>query len=145
MGVFPFLHGAPVSVTLTGPASGEIVSPSDMLSWLRVANPHDFDTVYYAVQIDDDSLYGSIDVQIDSIPGYLAPGNDTIAVTIAELDTASVLHDNSLYYWRVDALNRFAEHAGYTAASISIIISRTIRPCRLPMASRPPAIRRSRH
>lgn len=114
MGVYPFLHDIPSMTTIIAPEDSEVVAPFDYLTWNLVPNPYDLDTVYYAVQIDDDSLFTSVEIDVDSISGYGAALDEEVSVMISSLDVDSILQDNGQYFWRVNSKNRFGQESGYT-------------------------------
>jgi len=114
MGVYPFLHGIPSMTTLLSPDNGNVILPSSYLTWLRVANPYELDTVYYAVQIDDDSLFNSIDVDFDSVSGYNTSLDVSVSAQLSALDTADALQDDLHYFWRVNSKNKFGDESGFT-------------------------------
>ncbi|MCP4584013.1 MAG: hypothetical protein GY839_20570 [candidate division Zixibacteria bacterium] len=117
MGAYPYLHGVPDMTTIISPENGSVISPLSYLTWLKVSNPYGRDTVYYAIQIDDDSLFNNIDVDADSISGYGSTLDEAVAVTISYLDTSGNLADNLKYYWRVNSKNRFGDESGFTDGS----------------------------
>ncbi len=111
MGIYPFLHGTPLMTELVLPGSEEMIDSLGFLSWLKVPNPYQLDTVFYAIQIDDDSLFLSAEIDADSLASGLS---DTVQVAINLIDTLGLLEDNTRYFWRVNALNRFGDQSGHT-------------------------------
>lgn len=114
IGAYRFLHGTPDQTTIISPENGSVCSPDGYLTWSRVENPFDYDTVYYALQFDDDLLFNSVNLQIDSVSGYDLLTDETISFSIATFDTLNQLQDNIQYFWRINSKNCFGDESGYT-------------------------------
>ena len=114
IGAYAFLHGAPDYTVLVSPENGAECSPQSYMTWLRVENPYQSDTVFYSLQIDDDSLFSNIVLQVDSLSGYGPLLDETISFIIGSLDPSGILLDNHRYFWRVNSKNCFGDESGYT-------------------------------
>jgi len=114
IGAFSFLHGSPDQTIIISPENGTVCSPSSYLTWFRVEPTFESDTVFYSIQFDDDSLFNSINLQIDSVSGYNLPLDESVSYMISILDTLNQLEDNLKYYWRINSKNCFGDESGYT-------------------------------
>jgi len=89
-------------ITLLYPPDLSEINYSGFLSWQGTVDPDPFDTISYMIEIDKEgSFYAPV---VRKILGH-KEGNDPIEVKLRDICDSLVLEDNSLYFWRVRAID----------------------------------------
>lgn len=101
-----YLDGYPSLPTITSPPNGAFIDSLTYFTWIRSTDPDSFDTVHYTVQIDDDSLFGSPEVNDSSVIDSTLL-QDSITVKIPRLVGFQNLLPDHRYYWRVRANDNY--------------------------------------
>jgi hypothetical protein len=100
-----YLDGYPTSPAIINPPIGAFVDSMTYLTWLIGTDPDSFDMVSYEIQIDNDSLFNSPEIN-DTIPSGVLLDN-SISVRIRQLENYTNLQNDSKYYWRVRSLDNY--------------------------------------
>lgn len=106
-----YFNGYPISPTIINPRTGAFIDSITYLTWLAGTDPDSFDFVSYQIQIDDDSLFGSTEIN-DTIPPGLILDN-SISIRINQLEGYHNLLPDHIYYWRVRSLDNYGLTSGW--------------------------------
>ncbi|MCP4584012.1 MAG: hypothetical protein GY839_20565 [candidate division Zixibacteria bacterium] len=95
-----YVDGYPSMPMVINPENGAFIDTNTYLTWLISSDPDSFDIVSYTVQIDEDSLFGSPEIDHSNLsPGLLL--DDAFAVKLGELADVDNLIADTEYFWRV--------------------------------------------
>lgn len=100
-----YIDDYPSSPAIINPPIGAFVDSLTYLTWLIGTDPDSFDMVSYEIQIDNDSLFGSPEVN-DTIQNGMLLDN-SISVRIKQLDGYLNLSNDNVYYWRICSLDNY--------------------------------------
>jgi parallel beta-helix repeat protein/predicted outer membrane repeat protein len=114
-----YIDGYPTIPTIIYPQDGAIVDTLTYLTWIMSTDPDSLDTINYNIQIDDDSLYLSPEVN-DTILSPISL-DQALAVRINELDGYTSLHEDSVYYWRIRSDDNFGLNSAWTSGRNNFI------------------------
>ncbi|GAB4379937.1 MAG: hypothetical protein Kow0042_29760 [Calditrichia bacterium] len=118
--------GPPTQPLILLPVNGSEVMLSDYLVWTEGIDP--YDSVFYHIQVDDDSLFGSPEINTYGLTGDIEKGiikeilkNSTltnllynaIAIQVDSIPGHQNLSDDIFYYWRVEAIDDTGGVSGY--------------------------------
>jgi hypothetical protein len=110
----------PLPVTLAGPPAGTIMSNLDnVLFWYPTSDPDPGDAVAsYHLQVDDDPLFASPQINATNIVVPVVPVGDdwAIAVPLSDLAGSSNLVAGALYHWRVRAADTHGAYSAWPAS-----------------------------
>ena len=109
---------------LYSPADLSEITHRATFKWAPVTDPDPGDSVFYILLIDDNSDFGSPEIQFKS-PALTHAASfcsrDTLSLNFSEFGTADLLKDNQLYFWKIVAVDRF-NIGGATSTALSRFI-----------------------
>lgn len=115
----------PTAPTDISPPSGSDISMYDYLVWLESTDPDPGDQVSYQVQIDDNSDFSSPEVDQNGVNastlaqsvvrGPWGPLGNAMAIPLSHFADHDNLKDDSLYYWRLRAVDNHGGVSAYTS------------------------------
>lgn len=88
---------------------GAELRPSGVLAWQASTDPDALDTLTYTVEIDDNADFSSVLLHQENIR--------TTEITLASLIDYDLLADDTLYYWRVQAVDNHGGSSTWAAGS----------------------------
>ncbi|MCP4584014.1 MAG: hypothetical protein GY839_20575 [candidate division Zixibacteria bacterium] len=97
-----YINGYPTMPAILDPDNGDNVDLSTYLSWLVSEDPDSFDIASYTIQIDEDSLFGSPEVDQSGLSSGLSL-DDAFAIMLGDLDDIGNLLVDTRYFWRIKA------------------------------------------
>lgn len=119
-----YIDGYPGIPTITGPPDGPVIDSSSFLSWLAAADPDPFDSLAYGVQIDEDSIFASPEINADHIE-HLVSG-DTILIRLGDLPGFGNLFQGITYHWRIRSTDMVGLSSPYTDGADYFVYGDTI-------------------
>jgi hypothetical protein len=90
-------------------AGGEELPPDGTLGW--DVDPSLTGHLYH-LQVDDDSLFASPEIDVDSIPGDVP--KVTYSVVLDSLEGYDDLIDDTYYFWRVSVTDKYGQESGFS-------------------------------
>lgn len=95
-----YLNGYPSQPVIIAPDNGAHVDTFTYLTWLAGADPDTFDAVSYTILVDDDSLFGSPEIDQSGLSvGLLL--DESFSIQLGELEDIANLLADTRYFWRV--------------------------------------------
>ncbi len=88
---------------------GAELRPDGALEWLASADPDAFDQITYVLEIDDDPDFSSVLIREENI--------QTNSITLKSLTQYSLLVDETMYYWRVKAVDNHGAESDWANGS----------------------------
>ncbi len=110
-----YLDGYPTMPTIISPINGSTINDDSYLSWLAATDPDDFDTVFYLIQIDDNSDFSSPEIVQARISDHSLLVDEAFAIRLGDLIDIDNLDWNTTYYWRIKSQDAFGLHSTFTA------------------------------
>jgi len=104
-----FVNEAPAkAVPCLAPGNWSGFNRNTIFKWKLIEDPDPGDELKYLLEIDNDKYFQSIDLsRIISLQEADIEGQQSIATyQFRNIDTSSTLKENSLYYWRIAAIDR---------------------------------------
>lgn len=99
------VNGYPTTPTIIAPINGAPADSLTYLTWLSGTDPDSFDMVSHQLQIDEDSLFNSPEVNDTVVAGLIL--DVSISVRIQQLAGYHSLQPSQIYYWRVRSLDNY--------------------------------------
>lgn len=112
-----YINGLPEETTILAPPNGAPADSMTHLIWLETDDPDSFDVVSYSLQADDDSLFGSPEIDQSGISDSGLFVDEAIAVHLGQLDGFSNLTPDTRYFWRVRSDDLFGGFSNWTDGS----------------------------
>ncbi|MCD6162849.1 MAG: hypothetical protein J7K40_10605 [candidate division Zixibacteria bacterium] len=97
-----YINGYPIEPVIIAPENNANADTSIYLTWLVSIDPDSFDAVSYAVQIDDDSLFNTPEINQSGLTSDMLL-EDAFAIMLGDLEDIENLIADTRYYWRVRA------------------------------------------
>jgi len=94
-----YVDGCPTKPEPFSPANGTNADSATLLSWLLSTDPDSFDVVSYTIQMDDDSLFASPEINQSGLSNTLL--DEAFAIQLGQLQGVENLQMDTQYYWRV--------------------------------------------
>ncbi|MCP4582767.1 MAG: right-handed parallel beta-helix repeat-containing protein [candidate division Zixibacteria bacterium] len=108
-----YIDGYPTMPTIISPENDGQADTTTYLTWLLGTDPDTFDVVSYTVQIDEDSLFGSPEIdQAGLSTGTLL--DESFSIMLGDLEDIGNLLINTIYYWRVRADDNYGLSSAWT-------------------------------
>ncbi len=101
-----YLDGYPTQPVIFAPVSGVGANSATVFSWYISTDPDSFDSVSYTIQIDNDSLFSSPEINQIGLRSDTVV-DDAFAIRLGELEGFSNLQIDTRYFWRVRAVDNY--------------------------------------
>jgi hypothetical protein len=95
-----YINGYPTPPTAISPDNMEYCDSLTYITWLVGTDPDSFDIVFYTIQIDEDSLFATPEVNQSGLTSGTIL-DDAFAIRINQLEGYENLLPDTWYYWRV--------------------------------------------
>jgi hypothetical protein len=95
-----YIDGYPIPPEPIAPLNGINADSSTVFTWYISTDPDTFDAVSYTIQIDDDSLFTTPEVNQTGLTSGMAL-DDAYAIMLGDLEGVDNLLEDTQYYWRV--------------------------------------------
>jgi len=99
---------------LISPIHGEATYADYWLLWTESYDADADDTVTYTLEIDNNSDFSSPEATESSISSESGQKDGIVGIHIQDLQNLANLQDNTTYYWRVKAVDKFGGESGFT-------------------------------
>jgi len=97
-----YIDGYPTLPEIFAPENGTLANSSTFFSWLIATDPDTFDAVSYTIQMDDDSLFTTPEINQSGLTSGTIL-DDAFAIMLGDLEGIENLSIDTRYYWRVRA------------------------------------------
>lgn len=108
-----YIDGYPTSPIIINPEDDMHVDTLTYLTWLASSDPDTFDAVSYTIQIDEDSLFGSPEINQSGLSTGTVL-DESFSIRLGELEGFENLSADTKYYWRVRADDNYGLSSPWT-------------------------------
>lgn len=108
-----YVDGYPTIPEILAPLNGANADALTYLIWLVSTDPDDFDEVSYSIQVDDDPLFASPEIDQSGFTSGLLL-DDAFAIQLGQLEGFENLQDYQTYYWQVRADDSYGLSSKWT-------------------------------
>ncbi len=107
------VDGFPTIPEILAPLNGANADALTYLIWLVSTDPDEFDEVSYSIQVDDDPLFASPEIDQSGLTSGLLL-EDAFASQLGQLEGFENLQEDQTYYWRVRADDNYGLSSHWT-------------------------------
>ena len=92
------------------PAKGKEKTVMSQLAFIKSTDPDKDDKLSYTIQISPDENFSDISLTRKGI----SKTDNIVGILLKKIDTKKVLKDNTVYYWRVKAVDNYKNESSYS-------------------------------
>ncbi len=112
------IDNLPLTPVVISPENNAEAQPSDWLIWSESYDADEDDTVTYTLEIDNSSDFLSLEVTEEEISSEAIPPitgkSGLVGIQLMDLDDFSNLLDDTEYFWRVKAVDKFGGESDFS-------------------------------
>lgn len=115
-----YVDGYPGMTEIIAPCDGSVVDSTTYFAWLITTDPDSFDAVTYSIQMDDDPLFDSPEIDQSGLGSGLLL-DDAFTIRLGELNGFENLIPGTVYYWRVRSDDLYGLSSNWTDGTNYVI------------------------